>query len=84
MALVVPALIIIVVGVPLIENATEPDIRSAAEAAAFVENLRAILLYADVSGSCLVSKKDPYVAMLIFLYAQKVRETREQGRKLKT
>lgn len=36
-------------GVPLIEIVTEPDIRSAAEAAAFVENLRAILLYADVS-----------------------------------
>ncbi len=36
-------------GVPLIEIVTEPDLRSAAEAAAFLDNLRSILLYADVS-----------------------------------
>ncbi len=36
-------------GVPLIEIVTEPDLRSAEEAAAFMETLRSILLYADVS-----------------------------------
>ncbi|MDP4093739.1 MAG: Asp-tRNA(Asn)/Glu-tRNA(Gln) amidotransferase subunit GatB, partial [Bacillota bacterium] len=36
-------------GVPLIEIVSEPDIRSAEEARAYVENLRAILQYVDVS-----------------------------------
>ncbi|MDR0929314.1 MAG: Asp-tRNA(Asn)/Glu-tRNA(Gln) amidotransferase subunit GatB [Oscillospiraceae bacterium] len=36
-------------GVPLIELVTEPDIRSAAEARAFLQKLRAILLCAGVS-----------------------------------
>lgn len=36
-------------GVPLIEIVTEPDMRSAEEAKAFVESLRAILQYTDVS-----------------------------------
>lgn len=36
-------------GMPLIEIVTEPDIRSAEEARAFLEKLRTILLYADVS-----------------------------------
>jgi len=35
-------------GVPLIEIVTEPDIRSADEAAAFVEQMRMILLYGDI------------------------------------
>ncbi len=36
-------------GVPLIEIVSEPDIRSAEEARAYVQKLRAILLYAGVS-----------------------------------
>ncbi len=36
-------------GVPLIEIVTEPDMQSAQEAKAFVESLRAILQYIDVS-----------------------------------
>ncbi|MFZ5986291.1 MAG: Asp-tRNA(Asn)/Glu-tRNA(Gln) amidotransferase subunit GatB [Bacillota bacterium] len=36
-------------GVPLIEIVTEPDIRSAEEAKVFVENLKSILQYIDVS-----------------------------------
>ncbi len=36
-------------GVPLIEIVSEPDIRSAEEARAYVENLRAILQYVEVS-----------------------------------
>lgn len=36
-------------GVPLIEIVSEPDIRSAEEAKAYLQKLRAILLYADVS-----------------------------------
>lgn len=36
-------------GVPLIEIVSEPDMRGAAEAKAFLEKLRSILLYADVS-----------------------------------
>ena len=36
-------------GVPLIEIVSEPDIRSAEEAVAYVQKLRAILLYAGVS-----------------------------------
>ncbi len=36
-------------GVPLIEIVSEPDIRSAAEAVAYLRKLRAILLYAGVS-----------------------------------
>lgn len=36
-------------GVPLIEIVTEPDIRSAAEAVAFLKKLRAILVYAGIS-----------------------------------
>ncbi|KNY25111.1 Aspartyl/glutamyl-tRNA(Asn/Gln) amidotransferase subunit B [Pseudobacteroides cellulosolvens ATCC 35603 = DSM 2933] len=36
-------------GVPLIEIVSEPDIRSAEEAKAFLENLKAILEYIDVS-----------------------------------
>ena len=36
-------------GVPLIELVTEPDLRSAAEARAFLQKLRAILLATDVS-----------------------------------
>lgn len=36
-------------GVPLIEIVTEPDLRSAEEAKAFLENLRSILRYIDVS-----------------------------------
>lgn len=36
-------------GVPLIEIVSEPDLRSSAEAVAFVRKLRSILLYADVS-----------------------------------
>lgn len=36
-------------GVPLIEIVSEPDMRSAAEAKTFLEKLRTILLYADVS-----------------------------------
>ncbi len=36
-------------GVPLIEIVSEPDIRSSAEAAAYLKALREILVYADVS-----------------------------------
>ena len=36
-------------GVPLIEIVTEPDLRSPEEAAAFLEKLRAILLYTGIS-----------------------------------
>lgn len=36
-------------GVPLIEIVSEPDLRSAAEVRAYLEKLRTILLYADVS-----------------------------------
>ncbi len=36
-------------GVPLIEIVSEPDIRSAEEAKAYLQKLRAILLYVDVS-----------------------------------
>jgi len=36
-------------GVPLIEIVSEPDLRSAAEVKAYLEKLRTILLYADVS-----------------------------------
>lgn len=36
-------------GVPLIEIVSEPDLRSAEEVRAYLEKLRAILLYADVS-----------------------------------
>ena len=36
-------------GVPLIEIVTEPDLRSAKEACAFLETLRAMMLYAGVS-----------------------------------
>ena len=36
-------------GVPLIEIVSEPDIRSAAEAAAYLRKLRAIMLYVGVS-----------------------------------
>lgn len=36
-------------GVPLIEIVTEPDVRSAQEARAFMESLKAILQYIDVS-----------------------------------
>ncbi len=36
-------------GVPLIEIVTEPDIRSAAEAVAFLKKLRAILVYSGIS-----------------------------------
>lgn len=36
-------------GVPLIEIVTEPDIRSEAEAMAFLKGLKAILQYADIS-----------------------------------
>ncbi|MEA3245363.1 MAG: Asp-tRNA(Asn)/Glu-tRNA(Gln) amidotransferase subunit GatB [Gemmatimonadota bacterium] len=36
-------------GVPLIEIVSEPDVRSAAEAAAYLKALREILVYADVS-----------------------------------
>lgn len=35
-------------GVPLIEIVSEPDMRSAAEARAYMENLKAILEYTDV------------------------------------
>ncbi len=37
------------VGVPLIEIVTEPDLRSAAEAVAFLKNLKAILEYSEIS-----------------------------------
>jgi aspartyl-tRNA(Asn)/glutamyl-tRNA(Gln) amidotransferase subunit B len=36
-------------GVPLIEIVSEPDIRSSAEAAAYLKSVREILVYADVS-----------------------------------
>lgn len=36
-------------GVPLIEIVTEPDLRSPAEAAAFLEKLRAVILYTGIS-----------------------------------
>ena len=36
-------------GVPLIEIVSEPDIRSAQEAKAYVQKLRAIILYTGVS-----------------------------------
>ena len=37
-------------GVPLIEIVTEPDVRSAGEAKAFLEKVKSILEYTDVSG----------------------------------
>lgn len=36
-------------GVPLIEIVTEPDFRSSEEVRVFMEKIRTILLYADVS-----------------------------------
>ena len=43
-------------GVPLIEIVSEPDMRSAAEARAYMENLKAILEYTDVC-DCKIDRK---------------------------
>ena len=54
-------------GVPLIEIVSEPDMRSAAEARAYMENLKAILEYTDDGGFVPVKNIPAGKTMMPFL-----------------
>lgn len=70
------------VGTPLIEIVSEPDIRTPNEAYAYLEKLKAILQYTEVS-DCKM-EEGPYVVMRTFLYDQQDKSSLEQKQNLKT
>ena len=70
-------------GVPLIEIVSEPDMRSAEEARAYMENLKAILEYTDVC-DCKMQEGDFCVVMLTFPLCLKGLKNSVLVQKLKT